>query len=122
MALALVGSIPSDLGLAAVEVGSRASGIEKWIWAGGKSSIGRGFGAVECVGIQCSTWGLCCGPSSPGHWWRGIRRWSLDTLLRGLRQAGGKMPKFGRFGRASKESLRSPLCGMQCLEPLVFRP
>ncbi len=33
------------------------------------------------------TWGLLDGPTSPGRWWRGSRRWSFSTLWRGYRAA-----------------------------------
>jgi hypothetical protein len=32
-------------------------------------------------------WGLLDGPSAPGRWWPGARRWSLNTLWRGYRSA-----------------------------------
>ncbi len=31
------------------------------------------------------TWGLCGGPQVPTRWWRGARRWSLNTLWRAYR-------------------------------------
>ncbi|MFN3762727.1 MAG: hypothetical protein ACK4WK_05920, partial [Anaerolineae bacterium] len=43
------------------------------------------YGVILLAGYR--TWGLCRGPTSPGRWWRGSRRWSLNTLLRGLRSA-----------------------------------
>ncbi len=42
------------------------------------------------------TWGLLQGPAP---WWRGARRWSLNTLWRAYRAALWKPPTFGRFGR-----------------------
>lgn len=33
------------------------------------------------------TWGLCDAPAVPTRWWRGSRRWSLNTLWRGYRAA-----------------------------------
>lgn len=32
-------------------------------------------------------WGLLGGPQAPARWWRGARRWSLNTLWRGYRSA-----------------------------------
>lgn len=40
------------------------------------------------------TWGLLQGPPSPAPWWRGARRWSLNTLWRAYRAALWKTPDF----------------------------
>jgi len=40
------------------------------------------------------TWGLLDGPSSPGRWWRGSRRWSFNTLWRAYRAALWSTPDF----------------------------
>jgi hypothetical protein len=40
------------------------------------------------------TWGLLGGPSSPGRWWRGSRRWSFNTLWRSYRAALWSAPDF----------------------------
>ncbi len=50
------------------------------------------YGVLLLAGYR--TWGLCRGPASPGRWWRGSRRWSLNTLLRGLRAAWWEEAKF----------------------------
>jgi len=50
------------------------------------------YGVLLLAGYR--TWGLCRGPASPGRWWRGSRRWSLNTLLRGLRAAWWETAEF----------------------------
>jgi hypothetical protein len=40
------------------------------------------------------TWGLLNGPTSPGRWWRGAKRWSFNTLCRGFRAALWSTPDF----------------------------
>jgi hypothetical protein len=40
------------------------------------------------------TWGLLQGPTSPGRWWRGAKRWSFNTLWRGYRAALWSTPDF----------------------------
>jgi len=50
------------------------------------------YGVLLLAGYR--TWGLCRGPASPGRWWRGSRRWSLNTLLRGLRTAWWEAAEF----------------------------
>lgn len=50
------------------------------------------YGVLLLAGYR--TWGLCQGPASPGRWWRGSRRWSLNTLLRGMRAAWWEKAEF----------------------------
>lgn len=41
------------------------------------------YGVLVLAGYRA--WGLLGGPGAPGRWWRGSRRWSLNTLWRGYR-------------------------------------
>jgi len=43
------------------------------------------YALLVLAGYQ--TWGLCRGPDVPTRWWRGSRRWSLNTLWRAYRAA-----------------------------------
>jgi len=43
------------------------------------------YGVLLLAGYRA--WGLFDGPRSPGAWWPGARRWSLNTLWRGYRAA-----------------------------------
>ncbi|MHB0878730.1 MAG: transposase [Anaerolineae bacterium] len=43
------------------------------------------YGLMVLAGYRA--WGLFGGPPSPGPWWRGAKRWSLNTLWRGYRAA-----------------------------------
>ena len=41
------------------------------------------YGVLVLAGYRA--WGLLGGPPAPARWWRGSRRWSLNTLWRGYR-------------------------------------
>lgn len=85
-----------------------------WVWQRWEMEVahremksGLGVGEKQCwnrrsalVSVQWSvwvyavlvlagyrTWGLCGGPRSPARWWRGAKRWSLNTLWRAYRSA-----------------------------------
>ncbi|NOZ27653.1 MAG: transposase [Chloroflexi bacterium] len=91
-----------------------AEALLAWAWQRWEQEVahrelkcGLGLGEKQCwnqrsaiVSVQWSawvyavlvlagyrTWGLCQGPTCPGRWWRGSRRWSLNTLWRGYRAA-----------------------------------
>lgn len=88
--------------------------ILAWVWqrwelevAHREMKSGLGVGEMQCwnrrsavVSVQWSVWlyatlvlagyrawGLLNGPTAPARWWRGARRWSLNTLWRGYRAA-----------------------------------
>lgn len=51
------------------------------------------YGVLVLTGYR--TWGLCGHPTGPpGRWWGGARRWSFNTLWRGLRAALWGAPEF----------------------------
>lgn len=50
------------------------------------------YGVLLLAGYR--SWGLLKGPSCPGRWWRGARRWSFNTLWRGYRFALWSTPDF----------------------------
>lgn len=85
-----------------------------WVWqrwemetAHREMKSGLGVGEMQCwnrrsalVSVQWSvwvyavlvlagyrTWGLCGGPRGVARWWRGAKRWSLNTLWRAYRAA-----------------------------------
>lgn len=85
-----------------------------WVWQRWEMEVahremksGLGVGEKQCwnrrsavVSVQWSVWvyavlvlagyrawGLLGGPRSPARWWRGARRWSLNTLWRAYRSA-----------------------------------
>jgi len=95
--------------------------ILAWLWqrwevevAHREMKSGFGVGQKQCwhprsavVSVQWSvwvyallllagyrTWGLLGGPPLPARWWRGARRWSLNTLWRSYRAALWGTPQF----------------------------
>lgn len=50
------------------------------------------------------TWGLCHGPTPPGRWRRGAKRWSFNTLWRGYRAALWQTPDFQAVWTASGDN------------------
>lgn len=85
---------------------------------------GLGIGEMQCwnsrsavVSVQWSvwvyavlllagyrTWGLLGGPATPARWWKGARRWSLNTLWRSFRAALWRTTEFRALWSPSRDN------------------
>lgn len=101
-----------------------------WLWqrwelevAHREMKSGLGVGEMQCWNAQSAAlavqwsvwmyavlvlagyraWGLFGGPATPGRWWGGAQRWSLNTLWRGYRAALGA-PEFRAIWNPSRSN------------------
>jgi hypothetical protein len=78
--------LKSGLGLGEKQCWNRHSAVLSVQWSAWVYAV------LVLAGVRA--WGLFGGPRSPGRWWPGARRWSLNTLWRSYRAAFWGTPEF----------------------------